>query len=186
METTDKYAVLEFLVKELMGMRKDEEVRHQQRPLFQTANVQYEFENRALSPGSINQPRERAQTFDDGSPKRKKTIGGSAREEVGQSHLTNQVNQIFANTGPQSDRPVDNLKQSINPGQTASVIEESMREFDETIGESQQIGHSISMKKGKQIQSNQKGGSGLGKMRQSDDKGGKKQVTISEENQSQS
>ena len=57
-----------------------------------------------------------------------------------------------------------------------------MGEFDETIGESQQIGHSVSMKKGKQIHSNKKGGSGIGKMRQSDDKGGKKQVTISEEN----
>ena len=30
METTDKYAVLEFLVKELMGMRKEEEFRQQQ------------------------------------------------------------------------------------------------------------------------------------------------------------
>ena len=57
-----------------------------------------------------------------------------------------------------------------------------MGEFDETLGESQQIGHSVSMKKGKQILSNKKGGSGIGKMRQSDDKGGKKQVTISEEN----
>ena len=36
METTDKYAVLEFLVKELMGMRKEEQLRQQeqQKPLF--------------------------------------------------------------------------------------------------------------------------------------------------------
>ena len=42
METTDKYAVLEFLVKELMGMRKDDLLNQQkQGDLFRTANVQY-------------------------------------------------------------------------------------------------------------------------------------------------
>ena len=90
---------------------------------------------------------------------------------------------MFANSGPQSDRPNDTLKQSIIPGQTASIIEESMREFDETLGESQQIiGQSISNRKGKQTPV-VKGTLGAAKMRQSADKD-KKHVTISEENQS--
>ena len=39
METADKYAVLEFLVKELMGMRKDDLLK--QGDLFRTANAKY-------------------------------------------------------------------------------------------------------------------------------------------------
>ena len=51
MDVPDKYAVLEFLVKELMGMRKEEELKQQQqRALFRTADVQYEFEERGFSP----------------------------------------------------------------------------------------------------------------------------------------
>ena len=57
-----------------------------------------------------------------------------------------------------------------------------MREFDETLGESQHLGHSVSMQKGKRTPNTNKGGLAAGKMRQSADKGAKKQVTISEEN----
>ena len=61
MDVTDKYAVLEFLVKELMGMRKEDQMR--QGPLFRTAEMQYEYDDRGFSPTSMQNRRGRAQTF---------------------------------------------------------------------------------------------------------------------------
>lgn len=58
METADKYAVLEFLVKELMGMRKDDLLK--QGDLFRTANERYQFEDQGFSPTSNHFRRERA------------------------------------------------------------------------------------------------------------------------------
>ena len=46
METTDKYAVLEFLVKELIGMRKDMVTAPQPyMPPFPPSGAQYEYDD---------------------------------------------------------------------------------------------------------------------------------------------
>ena len=66
MEVPDKYAVLEFLVKELMGMRKEDQKRRQPE-LFNTANVHYDVDDRGFSPTSERFQRERANTFDRGA-----------------------------------------------------------------------------------------------------------------------
>ena len=94
MDVTDKYAVLEFLVKELMGMRKEDQMR--QGPLFRTAEMQYEYDDRGFSPTSMQNRRGRAQTFDEkaGTPNMKQLGAGkqhSVRDEDDHP-LTNQVN----------------------------------------------------------------------------------------------
>ena len=94
--------------------------------------------------------------------------------------------------GSQSDRP-QNLRAPAVQGGTGTIIEESMGEFDETFGESQQIGVSTSMqkghkagKKGMSTRNAKSPGGPSVPLRQSADKGSKKHVTISEEAASQS
>lgn len=195
METTDKYAVLEFLVKELMGMRKDDLLK--QGDLFRTANVQYQFEDQGFSPTSNHFRRARAQTFDEKPvPGHMKAVAAnqSARDDLigGKHPLTSQVNEMLAGA-PKSDRP-ENLRPSTVSGN--QVIEESMGEFDETLGQSQARVHgqalvmSASMKKGgrggKGATRNAAGPTSSSKLRHSTDKGSKKHVTINEENDAHS
>ena len=185
METEDKYAVLEFLVKELMGMRKNDLLK--QGDLFRTAMEQYQFEEHGFSPTSDHFRRARAATFDDKAAKghmKAMAANQSAREEDfgGKHPLTSQVNDMLG--APKSDRP-----ENFRPGavQSSQIIEESMREFDETLGQSQGLAMSASMKKANRGGTrNAAGATSSGKLRRSTDKGSRKHVTIAEENDAHS